>query len=186
MKSLALTLFIFLFFAGYRANAQILKSVDKQGKLSFFSSTPVEDIDAHSESATSIINTVTDSVIVKVRINSFQFKNALMQEHFNENYLESEKYPYAVFRGKINEHAVLATEGTSKVTSNGILTMHGVEKNTKMEGSLTKKGDEISLQSSFKVKLSDHKIDVPKLVMTKIAEEIACKAEITYLPYKKK
>jgi hypothetical protein len=55
-----------------------------------------------------------------------------------------------------------------------------------MEGSLTKKGDEISLQSSFKVKLSDHKIDVPKLVMTKIAEEIACKAEITYLPYKKK
>ncbi len=186
MKSLALALLVFSFTAGYKANAQILKSLDKQGKLSFFSSTPVEDIDAHSESATSIINTVTDSVIVKVRINSFQFKNALMQEHFNENYLESEKYPYAIFRGKINEHAVLAAEGTNKVSANGTLTMHGVERNTKMEGSFSRKGDELILQSAFKVKLSDHKIEVPKLVMTKIAEEIACKADITYLPYKKK
>ena len=175
-----------LFFIGNSADAQILKAVEKQGKMSFFSETAMEIIDAHSTAANSIINTLTDSIQVKVRITSFEFKNSLMQEHFNENYMESDKFPYAIFRGKMDSRPDYSADGTAKVSASGNLTIHGVTKPVKMEGTLAIQGENTRLQCNFSVKLADYKIDVPPLVMSKISPDIACKADITYNPYKKK
>jgi polyisoprenoid-binding protein YceI len=108
-----------------------------------------------------------------------------MQEHFNENYMESAKYPKSTFRGKINEKTDLSKDGVYKVTCTGVMLMHGVEKVITMPGTFTVKGGDVNLVSSFKVKLDDYKIARPKVVMEKIAEELDIKINANYAPYKK-
>src|SRR5882757_9087161 len=100
----------------------------KEGEVSFFSKAPVEDIDAHNTSAHSVLNTTTREVAFLVPIRKFVFQKALMQEHFNEKYMESDKYPMASFKGKINEDVDFSKDGETKVTATGQLSIHGVEK----------------------------------------------------------
>src|SRR5687767_6559813 len=108
------------------ASAQLYTA--KSGTASFFSEAPLENIEAHSNSVQSILNTATKSVAFIITIRSFQFKKDLMQEHFNEKYLESDKFPNATYSGKINEDIDLSADGTYNVTSTGKITMHGQEK----------------------------------------------------------
>lgn len=143
-----------------------------KGKLSFFSETPVENIDAHSESLVSVI-TPSRKVALSVPVTTFQFKNALMQEHFNEKYIESEKFPTATFSGVIDQDIDLNLKGSYTGTVTGKLKMHGVEKtytvpikiNIPYEG-------HIEVEALFMVKIADHGIQVPELVFEKIAQEI--------------
>src|SRR3954470_16358545 len=107
------------------------------GKVQFFSETPLENISAVNSNVSTLINTNTDSVFVRMKQTGFVFKNALMQEHFNENYMESTKYPLATFRGKINEKVDYTQDGSFLVTSTGKLTLHGVEKIETIKGTLT-------------------------------------------------
>lgn len=95
-----------------------------------------------------------------------------MQEHFNENYLESEKYPTAVFKGKIKELVDLTKAGTYPVTAEGSMTIHGVTKAVAVKGTLISTGNELKLDFKFQVKPEDYQIKVPSLVITKIAETI--------------
>ncbi len=104
-----------------------------------------------------------------------------MEEHFNENYLESEKFPNAIFKGKIQESIDWTKVGTYDVSAKGILTIHGVSKERILNGKVTIDKNKIVLNSDFDVMLVDHKIDVPKLVFAKIAEKIKVQNKFEYV-----
>jgi hypothetical protein len=156
------------------------------GETNFFSETPVENISASNKTVGAILNTSTNEVAVSMKMTAFDFPNKLMQEHFNENYMESEKFPTGVFKGKIVEVIDFAKNGTYDVTAKGQLTLHGVAQARDLKGKLTVENQKITLVCDFVVKLVDHKIDVPKLVFAKIAEVISVKAKYAFTPYIKK
>jgi hypothetical protein len=154
--------------------------------ISFFSASPLENIEALNKAAKPIINTATGDVQVKIVMNAFVFDKPLMQEHFNENYVESEKYPNCVFKGKINETIDWAKDGEYKVTVTGMLNLHGVDKERKLEGTTTVKGTEISLNTKFNIHIADHNIKVPSLYVQNIGEDVEVKLNATLEPFKKK
>jgi hypothetical protein len=156
------------------------------GETSFFSETPVENISAINKNVGAIINTANNEVAVSMKMSGFSFPNKLMQEHFNENYMESEKYPIGTFKGKIVEPIDFTKNGTYDVTARGQLTIHGVTLPRDLKGKLTVDNQKISLISNFDVKLADHKIDIPKIVFAKIAEVIAVKTKYDFTLYTKK
>src|SRR5436309_1609004 len=104
----------------------------RNANVSFFSQTPVEDIRATNKTGASAINLKTGEIYFKVNITSFDFESKLMQEHFNENYMESDKYPCSEFKGKITDMADVSRPGTYNVNVDGKLTLHGVTKNYKV------------------------------------------------------
>jgi hypothetical protein len=161
-----------------------LYSVSKS-EFSFFSKAPLEDIKAKNTRANSIINLSNRELVVRIPVSQFQFSNKLMQQHFNENYMESEKYPYAIFKGRIIEELDLSKPGVYSVNASGTLTIHGVDQDRKLSGKLTVGENSLVLETSFDVMLIDHKIEVPKLVFKKIAEKIEVSANINYTPYVK-
>jgi hypothetical protein len=152
----------------------------KEGSITFFSSAPLEDIEAKNSKAISLLNTRNNEIAVRVPIKQFQFRNKLMQEHFNENYMESEKYPHATFKGKINETIDFQKSGTYQVTSTGILNIHGVNQQRTLKGKLIINGSGMTLDTQFDVLLVDHKIRIPKIVFNKIAEKIAVTTRFDY------
>ncbi|HEY0177458.1 MAG TPA: YceI family protein, partial [Pedobacter sp.] len=119
---------IICFFRLSAVNAQNIL-ISKEASISFFSTTPVEDIEATSTTPNSVIDIKSRNIRFKVTNTSFQFKKKLMQEHFNENYMESDKYPVSTFKGKITDNVDLSKDGTYNVTIDGSLDIHGVTKN---------------------------------------------------------
>jgi hypothetical protein len=180
-----LVIIAFFCFLGYvlPAQAQLLSA--KNSEIDFFSKTPLEDIKALNTKSSSIINTENGEIVVKIPVNQFQFSNKLMQQHFNENYLESEKYPNATFKGKINEVINFTQSGTYEVSASGTLNIHGVNQERTIKGKISISEGLINLNTKFDVLLVDHKINIPKIVFKKIAEQIAVSARITYIPNKK-
>jgi len=142
------------------------------GEVSFFSKTPALDIEALNKKAGAILNAGTRDLAIQMKITDFQFPNKLMQEHFNENYMESERYPTAKFAGKITEEIDLSKPGTYPVTASGNLTIHGVTKPVTVKGSIVATATEIKVTFAFTVRTEDYKIEVPTLVFNKIAEVI--------------
>ncbi|SMO43787.1 YceI family protein [Solitalea koreensis] len=166
------------------AKAQVY--VSNSSKVSFFSKTSVEDISAVNTTASILLNATTDSLYVRIKNTSFTFERALMQEHFNENYMESSKYPISSFRGKLNEKIDFSKDGTYTVNVTGKLNLHGVEQLRTFNGTMEVKNGKITLSSSFKIKPQDHNIEIPKLVFTKIAELIDVNVSGALSPYQKK
>ncbi|MCS6917662.1 MAG: YceI family protein [Chitinophagales bacterium] len=156
--------------------------VDKQVNISFFSEAPLENIDAHTKSAVGVIDMNTGAVFFKVPIKTFTFKKALMQEHFNENYMESDKYPHATLKGQIINLPDPNKDGTYSVTVEGDLTIHGVTQKRQIPGTLVIKGNELQVTSEFDVRLADHNITIPKLVIKNIAEVVQVKVSSTLVP----
>ena len=154
--------------------------VDRQSRISFFSSALLEDITASSSRASSALNIVTNEVAFKVPIKSFEFKRRLMQQHFNENYMESDKYPYATFTGKIINMIDLNQVGRHRVTVTGDLEIHGIKQRYTSQVELEVKGDRITAQTTFNVKLADHQIKIPRVVMRNIAEVVEVNVSATY------
>lgn len=157
----------------------------KTGQISFFSRAPMEDIQAVNTKAISLINAANNEIVVRVPINQFQFPNRLMQQHFNENYLESEKFTHATFKGKINETVDFNKSGGQEVSATGILNIHGVDQKRTLKGKLTISAASVQLQTKFDVLLADHQIKIPKLVFNKIAEKIAVTTDFKYEVYKR-
>lgn len=180
MQRLFFTLIALFLCTGIKAQIWVSKSVNS----SFFSSTPVEDIDAQSKTGASAINIKTNDIIFKISNSSYQFKKKLMQEHFNENYIESDKYPTSDFKGKIVEQIDFSKPGTYPITVKGNLQIHGVTKEYQAKGSLIITADEIKATSAFNVKLADHDIKIPTIVFKQIAETIQVKMTATYQPKK--
>lgn len=142
------------------------------GEVSFFSDAPLEDIKADNIKTAVIINTQTNEMAVQIRITDFQFSNKLMQEHFNENYMESEKYPMGVFKGKILGQSDLTVSGTYQVTAEGTLTIHGISHQVQIPGTIDSDGNQMRLGFKFPVKLEDYNIDIPTIVFSKVAEVV--------------
>ncbi|SEW06590.1 YceI-like domain-containing protein [Chitinophaga sp. YR573] len=152
----------------------------KNTTLSFFSATPMEDIDAITSKGVSAINVKTGAVYFKVAVNTFKFKKSLMEEHFNENYLESDKYPNAEFKGKITDNIDLHKDGTYNVTVEGTLNMHGVDKLYREKATITVLGGKPAAETKFNVHLADHKIKIPTLVVKNIAETVEVTVKANY------
>jgi polyisoprenoid-binding protein YceI len=146
----------------------------------FFSKTPMEDIDAINKSVSSIINSATNEVAVQMSITNFVFLNKLMQEHFNENSLESEKFPSATFKGKIKESVNLTVRGTYAIEALGSATIHGITRPIELKGSIVSTGNTLSLSCQFEIKLVDYQIKIPKIVFAKIAEVIKVSSTLSY------
>lgn len=177
--------FLILFFLGlvYTTNAQIYQAKSKSVK--FYSHTSLEDISAVDTTANIYLSTVTNDVRVIIDIKGFDFTNELMEEHFNENYMETDKegakdakgkvtYPNrkATFFGKINEKIDYTKDGTHNVTITGKLTIHNVVQERTVNATIVIKGGLITVDSKFLVALKDHQIEVPSAVGTKIAENV--------------
>jgi polyisoprenoid-binding protein YceI len=158
------------------------KFMARNGHISFNASTPLENIDAVNNQAASVMDASTGEILFNVLIKSFQFKVALMQEHFNENYMESDKYPKASFKGKItNVSAVnFSKDGNYDVELTGDMTIHGVTKPLTTKGVITVKNGVVGANSKFVVKPADYNIQIPKLVEAKIAREANVNVDITY------
>jgi hypothetical protein len=152
----------------------------KNVEISLYSSAPIEDIAARTSSGTSVYNTATGDVVFSVGIPTFKFRKSLMQEHFNSDYLESDKYPRATFKGKIQEPVDATKNGTYPVTAVGELDVHGVKQSRTIPGTLTVNNGTLILSSAFIVKCVDHHIEIPKIVFHNIAESIQMKVSATY------
>jgi hypothetical protein len=165
-----------------------------KGHIGFFSKTPVEDIEAESKIAGAIINTENGVIAFKVPMKSFKFKNSLMEEHFHENYMETDKevkngdrieYPNkdGLFQGKMEPKVDFNTPGLYNVTAKGKLKIHGIEVEREITGTLEVKADKTAeLKSGMEVPLKDHNIAVPKMLLMKIAEKIRVDVDFILKP----
>ena len=172
-KSSALIGFLVLL-AGLGFNGQVQAQVWKTDSsyIKFFSEAPLENIEAENTKARGAINTEKNMIAISVPITGFKFEKELMEEHFNENYLESEKFPKGTFQGNFSEKINWKKDGTYPATAKGSLTIHGVKRETTLEGTITIKGGQILVNTKFKVRLEDHEIDIPQIVFQNIAEVI--------------
>lgn len=159
---------------------QAQKYITKTGHIRFFSTTPMEDIEAHNRQVNAAIDSQTGDFVFKVLMKSFQFEKALMQEHFNENYVESDKYPNASFKGKISniKDVDFSKPGKYEVTVEGDLTIKDVTKKISEKGTLEVAGDKVTGKSTFFVQLADYNIKVPAAVAANIAKSIRVDVDV--------
>ena len=156
----------------------------KIGQISFFSETPIRNIEAMNNEVVSMINTETGEIGFVVPVKSFRFEKSLMEEHFNENYMETAKYPKTTFQGKIsNLNAIdFKKDGTYSATVDGKLSMHGVTKTISTVGKITVDKGKIVAMASFTVKLEDYNVKRPTIVAAEIAESVEIKINCRYEP----
>jgi polyisoprenoid-binding protein YceI len=160
---------------------QAQKYVVEKSMISFYSHASIEDISAKNEKIASIFNAATGEIVFQIPISEFQFAKSLMQEHFNEKYMESDKYPKASFQGVITGYDASA-KGAQQLKAKGKLTIHGVTKEVEIPGTLEKQGDKLSLKSKFIVILEEYNIARPQLLWKNIAEQVEVTAELMYKP----
>lgn len=175
-----------LFFAGLSITMAQDIQMSKAINVSFFSSASLEDIEATTQNGTSVITTTKNDFFFLVPIKSFIFKSSLMQEHFNENYMESDKFPDARFSGKVNENIDWKKDGSYNVTVTGKLTVHGVDKDRTIAGNVTIKNGVISISSKFDITCKEHGIKIPSMLSEKVAEVVSVNVSGSYAPYVKK
>ncbi|WP_300435652.1 YceI family protein [Christiangramia sp.] len=182
-KVLLLILAIFIC-SSTAAKAQFYQTTS--AKVSFFSSAPVEDIKAVSNEGVAVLNSANGSISFKVKMRSFGFEKALMQEHFNENYVESEKFPEATFKGESTKEIDLDSNSPQQHILKGIFTVHGVSKERILPVTVTvlNNGKKLQLESKFNVACKDHNIKIPKILWENIAEviEVNINADFQIIP----
>ncbi|MFZ1729081.1 MAG: YceI family protein [Bacteroidota bacterium] len=185
MKTIA---FLALALLVYAAPAQSQdKFLCKNGHVWFYSKTPLEVIEAHNNEAASVLTPSTGDIVFQLLIKSFKFERALMEEHFNENYIESAKYPKSDFKGKIVnlQEIDFSKDGVYKTSVEGKLTIHNKTNAVKQNGTLEVKGSAIIVKAKFDVAPQDYDIEIPSAVRDKIAKTVAISVDMTYQPYKK-
>lgn len=156
------------------------KFITKNGFIQFYSETPVETIEADNRSVNSAYDHESGMFVFQVLMKSFEFEKALMQEHFNENYVESDQFPNATLKGQIVNNADIDISKKSEipVTVKGDLTIHGVTQKIEEEGVMKIDGDMIHGTSTFIVKPADFDIKIPGAVVKNIAEEIEVRVDV--------
>ncbi|MES1226264.1 MAG: YceI family protein [Bacteroidota bacterium] len=156
--------------------------ITRHGQISFFGKTPMENIEAVNNEVSSALNVQTGEIGFAVLIKGFHFDRALMEDHFNENYMESDNIPKASFKGKINNMGTvsISKDGSYPVTADGDLTIHGVTKKVTVSGNIVVKGGQLQLLSKFKVAPKDYNIKIPSLVADKIAESMNVSVDCKY------
>jgi polyisoprenoid-binding protein YceI len=164
--------FYLLFLIGLQSVSFSQKLITREALIKFEGETPLEKIDAVSDQAASVINTETGDIVFRVLMKSFIFPRALMQEHFNENYVESETYPNAIFQGKIIENIDFTKPGTHSLNIKGSMSLHGVEKEIEVPAQIIIEKGSVRLSSEFSVAPADFNIRIPSAVKDKIAKEM--------------
>ena len=160
------------------------KYIDRRGHASFFSSAPMEDIRAENDQAVSIIDTQSGEIVASMLMRSFNFRKALMEEHFNENYVESDKFPKATFRGKIVNLAEVdfAKDGNYTLDISGEITLHGVTQPLTLKAEAVVRGGTVQAKGVFPLTVKDFNIEVPRLVINNIAEVVEVTVSFNYQP----
>mgnify|MGYP003975198315 CR=1 FL=1 len=144
--------------------------LSKEGYVRFFSEAPMENIEAENHQVAGVIDLRSGEFAFRLKIEDFQFENALMQEHFNENYLESDLYPLSTFTGMIEGLGDLDLSYQQEVEVTGEMLMHGVKHILTLNSTVSLKAEKLKLTADFPIRLADYQIDIPKLVFYNIAE----------------
>tara|TARA_B100001027_G_scaffold215710_1_gene190259 strand:+ start:1411 stop:1914 length:504 start_codon:yes stop_codon:yes gene_type:complete len=145
----------------------------KSSKIEFYSYAPLEDITAVNTESIGAIDLSTNEFLIKIPVSAFEFPNKLMQKHFNDSYLETDKYPECLFRGKILDDM-----------AEGDITLHGQTKKLLVPITFNQSNDIIEIKTEFNIVLDDFKIKVPRLLFQNIAENINVKVESIFSKYK--
>ena len=171
--------FIFLAFT---LNAQ--KFMTKNGYIGFYSHTPMEDVKGDNNQVASILDASTGEIVFQLLMKSFKFEKALMEEHFNENYVESEKFPKSTFKGKIANLSDVdfSKAGSYKVKVDGELSIHGVNQNVSTPGEIEITEGGVNARSQFIIHPEDYKIEIPAVVRENIAKEITVTVDVKMAP----
>ncbi len=176
--------FIIILLAVYGMPVQAQKFTTEKTSVVFYSHASIEDIKATNLKTSGLFDAGTGDIAFVVPVNEFQFAKSLMQEHFNEKYLETEKYPRSTFQGKIAGYDPAAS-GEQKVVAKGKLTIHGVTQSVEVPGTIVKQGEGLLMTSVFIVKLEDYKVQIPKLLWQNIAEQVEVTLNFSFKPTNK-
>jgi hypothetical protein len=162
-------------------SAHAQKFVSEKGFVKFYSKAAIEDITARNEKTTALFDASMGTIAFVVPINQFVFAKSLMQEHFNEKYLESERYPKSTFQGRVTGYNPEAA-GEQSVSAQGKLTIHGVTKDVTIPGKIVKTDKGLDMNSKFMVELKDYNIGIPQLMWQNIAERVEVTLEFSFRP----
>jgi hypothetical protein len=175
--------FLFVFFISFSGDNTLY--VTNNGRVNFVSNAPLEIIKAASNKLAGILNIADKEFVFSVPMKSFEgFNSPLQKVHFNENYIESEKYPEAKFKGKIIEDIDFKEPGNYKVRAKGKFTVHGKENPMTIKGNILISKSEIQINAGFSVYLKDHDIEIPTIVNQKLAERIDVTVKLVLKPKK--
>ncbi len=181
MKTIYTIIICLLFVTVNNAQERFLT---KNGSISFFSSAVVKDFKADNNQVLSIIDAGSGQMAIAILMKSFMFEKALMQEHFNENYVESDKFPKATFRGDIVDFESI-TDLETKAEVEGVISIHGVSKEIVIGANITKSEESIFVKGEFNILLADYDIEIPRVVSKSIAKKIKVTFDFNHQPYKK-
>jgi len=187
MKGIEIILFLFIaaIDAFPQAGNQIY--LCRNGVVSFFSDAPLELIKAKNGSLSGVLNITDRSFSFQVPTKTFEgFNTSLQRVHFNEDYMETELFPYSTFKGKIIEEVDLSVPGEYKIRAKGKLVIHGVEIDRIVRCDLTVMTDKIDVNADFTILIADHNISIPSILNQKIATEIKVDVKLTFLPSESK
>ena len=160
------------------------KLITKEGVIEIFSETSLFTIEAKNQTVASILNTENGEVVATTLVRSFKFREALVEEHFNENYMESHLYPKSSFKGKITNFSSIdfSKDGTYPIKLEGDLTLHGETRPLKTEGTLIIKNGKISASTEFTISLENYKIRIEEQYKDRIKDEIKLTVHFNYNP----
>jgi YceI-like domain len=167
MKTLISLLLLTCFFKGYSQTF-----ITRNGYIGFFSKTPLEDIKAENRQVYAVIDADKKNLAFTLLVKGFLFQKELMQEHFNENYIESDKYPKANFIGNYTGDVNVSKDGSYPVQIKGQLTLHGVTQTIDVPATIEVQGSKLTGKSNFKLTPADFDIKIPALVKEKIAKQM--------------
>jgi polyisoprenoid-binding protein YceI len=169
-------LIVCLSYSAYSQKYTLVKS-----SVRFFSDATIEDIKSENSKSSGLLNRSTGDVVFSIPIKDFEFDKALMKDHFNEKYLESHKFPKAIFQGKfLDLNSDVRDE--QPVKAMGKLTIHGVTKEITIPGTIEVKGNQIIARSTFIIRLEDYNVAIPQLLWQNIAEDVEVTVEFIYIP----
>jgi len=174
--------FIYLLFFSFVVSPAISqKYTVEKGFASFFSHAAIEDISARNEKVAGLFNSATGDVAFSILIKEFEFAKSLMKEHFNEKYMESEKFPKSTFQGRVTGFD-LSSDQIQQAMAKGKLTIHGQTRDVEIPGTIEKKEKQLIFKAKFITKLEDYKIKIPQLMWQNIAEQVEVTVEIVFKP----
>jgi hypothetical protein len=179
MKIRAYLLLVCTFFLTSYSFGQ--KYLVEKSLIVFFSDAAIEDITADNKKASGIFNPATGDIVFSVPIAEFQFEKSLMQEHFNEKYMESDKFPKSTFQGTVSDFDT-SSGASQNAKATGKLTIHGITRDVEIPGTIEKQKDKLLMKAKFIVKLADYKIEIPQLLWQNIAEQVEVTLDFTFKP----
>lgn len=174
-------LILFVWLATITAAKAQQRFFAEKSSVTFFSDGVIEDISATNTKVTSIYDITKGDIAYLISVKDFQFVNKLMQVHFNEKYMESEKYPKSSFQGRVTGFDA-SKEGPQEVKAIGKITIHGVTRDVEIPGTAEMKGNQVFVKAKFPVKLLDYNIKVPQIVWQNIAQTVEVTVDFSYRP----